>query len=29
LEAAKIENWENEKQKLTSLLDRMYSWKFN
>jgi glycosyltransferase involved in cell wall biosynthesis len=24
-EAAKIENWENEKQKLTSLLDRMYS----
>ena len=25
LEATKIENWENEKQKLTSLLDRMYS----
>ncbi len=24
-EAAKIENWENEKHKLTSLLDRMYS----
>ena len=25
LGAAKIENWENERQKLTSLLDSMYS----
>ena len=29
LEAAKIENWGNEKQKLTSLLDRLYSGKFD